>query len=216
MSSRIIRGDATTVVAPIAWRGAGARSSAAKDSAPAGDTGREDAADAAGGQDLPQQIRKAYQTGFQEGQAILQREHEALVKPLLERLTETLASFAELRTRMRRESEEEVVELSIAIARRVLHRELTLDPEAVRGLVKAAFERIGSREISRVRVHPAQSALLQTLIEKACPDRRVELVSDPALGPGNVIFETERGDLDASVDSQLEEIRRGLADRLEV
>lgn len=146
----------------------------------------------------------------------MQREHEAAVRPLVERLTETLASFAELRMRMRRESEEELVELSIAIAKRVLHRELTLDPEAVRGLVKVAFERIGSRELNRVRVHPAHSSLIQALVEKACPDRRVELVADPALGPGDVVFETERGDLDASVNSQLEEIRRGLADHLEV
>jgi flagellar assembly protein FliH len=135
---------------------------------------------------------------------------------VVERLTETLASFAELRTRLRRESEEELVELSIAIAKRVVHRELTVDPETVRGLVKAAFERIGSQELNRVRVHPSHSSLIQALVEKACPDRRVELVSDPALGPGDVVFETERGDLDASVGSQLEEIRRGLADRLEV
>jgi flagellar assembly protein FliH len=213
MSSRIIRGDVSSMVAPIAWRG-GASSSATKEPAP-GDSAGQDAADDGSGQDLPQQIRKAYQTGFQEGQAILQREHETVVKPLADRLTETLASFAELRTRMRRESEAEVVELAIAIARRVLHRELTLDPEAVHGLVKAAFERIGSRELSRVRVHPGQSALIHALVEKACPERRIELAVDPALGPGDVIFETERGDLDASVDSQLEEIRRGLADRLE-
>jgi flagellar assembly protein FliH len=139
-----------------------------------------------------------------------------VVRPVAERLTETLASFAELRTRMRREGEEELIELSIAIAKRVLHRELTLDPEAVRGLVKAALERIGSRELNRVRVHPAHSSLIQALLEKACPNRPVELVADPGLGPGDVVFETERGDLDASVGAQLEEIRRGLADRLEV
>jgi flagellar assembly protein FliH len=92
---------------------------------------------------------------------------------------------------------------------------LTLDPETVRGPVKVAFERVGARELKRVRVHPAHSSLMQSLVEKACPDRRVEVVADPAMGAGDIVFETERGDLDASVDSQLEEIRRGLADRLE-
>lgn len=205
------------MVAPIAWRGAGGRAAAAEPN-PSGDSGRDQSAPGSPGSehDLSQQIRQAYQTGFQEGQAATQREHEVVVRPLAERLTETLASFAELRMRMRRESEEELVELSVAIAKRVLHRELTLDPEAVRGLVKVAFERIGSQELNRVRVHPAHSGLIQALVEKACPDRRIELVADPALGPGDVVFETERGDLDASVNSQLEEIRRGLADRLEV
>ncbi len=215
MSSRILRGEVVGV-APIEWRVAGRAASTAA----AASSGKSAGNPAAGGpdaaEDVPQQIRQAYQAGVQEGQAAAQREHDAVVRPLLERLTETFASFAELRTRMRRESEAELIELSVAIARRVLHRELTLDPEAVRGLVKAAFERIGSRELSRVRVHPAHSALMQSLVDKACPDRRVELVADPAMGPGDVVFETERGDLDASVDAQLEEIRRGLADRLEV
>jgi flagellar assembly protein FliH len=215
MSSRIIRGDTAGLAAPIEWRGAG-RSSAAGPAARRDSSGEQGADGPGDEQDLPQQIRQAFQTGFQEGQAAAQREHEIAVQPLVERLTETLASFAELRTRMRRESEQELVELSVAIARRVLHRELTLDPEAVRGLVKAAFERIGSRELNRVRVHPAHSGLIQSLVEKACPDRSVELLADPALGPGDVVFETARGDLDASVESQLEEIRRGLADGLEV
>ena len=44
--------------------------------------------------------------------------------------------------------------LALAIARRILHRELTVAPEALLGLVKAALEKIGGREIHRVRVSP--------------------------------------------------------------
>jgi len=43
----------------------------------------------------------------------------------------------------------------------------------------------------------------------------VEVVPDASREPGTLIFETERGNLDASVESQLEEIERGLADRLQ-
>jgi flagellar biosynthesis/type III secretory pathway protein FliH len=40
------------------------------------------------------------------------------------------------------------------------------------------------------------------------------VIPDPSRQPGDVVFETERGNLDVSVDSQLREIERGLADRL--
>jgi flagellar biosynthesis/type III secretory pathway protein FliH len=40
------------------------------------------------------------------------------------------------------------------------------------------------------------------------------VVPDAARELGSVVFETERGSLDASVDTQLEEIERGLTDRL--
>lgn len=207
MSSKILRGKTEAKVAPIAWKGSRSQAGGA-----GSDPEQEDAGD---GQSIPAQIREAYARGYQEGQEAQHKQYETQVRPLVERLSETLAAFAEVRTRVRREAEEEVVELSVAIAKRVLHRELTLDPETVRGLVKVAFERIGSRELNRVRVHPAHGELVRSLVVQACPDRTVEVVADSAMGPGDIVFETERGDLDASVDSQLEEIRRGLADRLE-
>ena len=40
------------------------------------------------------------------------------------------------------------------------------------------------------------------------------MVPDASRELGTVIFETQRGNLDASVESQLQEIERGLADRL--
>jgi flagellar biosynthesis/type III secretory pathway protein FliH len=42
----------------------------------------------------------------------------------------------------------------------------------------------------------------------------VEVIADPSRAVGTVIFETQHGNLDASVESQLQEIERGLADRL--
>jgi flagellar assembly protein FliH len=40
-----------------------------------------------------------------------------------------------------------------------------------------------------------------------------EIVADTALQIGDVIIETRRGDLDASLETQLREIERGFADR---
>ena len=47
-----------------------------------------------------------------------------------------------MRKRAAHEAEQDVVKLAIAIARRVLHRELTVDPDAILGLVKAALQKI--------------------------------------------------------------------------
>jgi flagellar assembly protein FliH len=42
----------------------------------------------------------------------------------------------------------------------------------------------------------------------------VELAADKTLARGAVVFETNRGNLDASVETQLREIEQGLTDRL--
>jgi flagellar biosynthesis/type III secretory pathway protein FliH len=43
----------------------------------------------------------------------------------------------------------------------------------------------------------------------------MQVQTDPALDRGTAIFETSRGNLDASVEIQLREIEKGLTDRLE-
>jgi flagellar assembly protein FliH len=131
----------------------------------------------------------------------------------LERLARSIEEMGQLRTRFRRDAEADMVRLSLAIARRVLRRELAVDPDAMHGLVLGALEKLQSQEICRVRVHPSQAGEVTACLRKAVLTP-IEVIPDPTHEPGAVIFETDRGNLDASVDSQLQEIERGLIDRL--
>jgi flagellar biosynthesis/type III secretory pathway protein FliH len=85
----------------------------------------------------------------------------------------------------------------------------------MQGLIQAALEKLQSQEIYRVRIHPAQEPLLRSLLEHNLHARRVEFHCDPKLDRGAAVFEAARGNLDASVETQLAEIGQGLADRLE-
>jgi flagellar assembly protein FliH len=107
-----------------------------------------------------------------------------------------------------------VVELAVAIARRVLHREISTDPEALLGVVKSACERVNSRELKRLRVAAADAAVLQEHRARIGLPAGLEIAGDPGLAAGSAIFETARGEMDASVETQLDEIGRGLADRM--
>ncbi len=207
MSSRLVRGDIEAIVAPVVWN-------LARPERPAPELSLQESAGQQAEQALDRRIDEARQRGVREGRAAAQREYESQIQPLADRLEEIVAAFARLQEGARKEKEEEVVELAITVSRRILHRELTVDPQAVQALVKAALDRIESRDVRRVRTHPAHRDFLRSLLERGCPGRNVELVTDETLRPGSLLFETEHGDLDASVDSQLEEIRRGLADRL--
>jgi flagellar assembly protein FliH len=162
---------------------------------------------------LATEVHKAREQGFEAGQMAGVERGRADIRPALDRLTRSISDVSGLRGRIRQEAERDLVELAIAIARRVLRRELTVDPEAVHGLVKAALGKVQSREVRRVRVHPDMSAIVRRHIE-AAGLAGVEVSSDGALMPGDVIVETKHGDLDASIDSQLSEIQRGFADRL--
>lgn len=159
-----------------------------------------------------QRVQQAMERGRNEGnsaarQALSERLESELAKAarLIEELT---ASGPKLRLR----AEEDLVRLAVAIARRVLHREITVDADALTGLVKAAFARLDQRDVIEARTDPSSEAALQRILKMAEGTGRVKLVVDAGLRPGSLILETSRGYLDASVETQLDEIERGFID----
>ena len=157
-------------------------------------------------------IRMAHQQGYEEGQAAARQAFSAHVEEMQEKLARTIEEMTSLRPRYRHEAEQDVVGLALAVARRILHRELTVSPEALLGLVKAALEKVDAREVNHVRVARQDASLVLSFFEKMGLPHRIEVIADPGLVPGSVILESDRGWLDTSVDTQLAEIERGFAD----
>ena len=128
------------------------------------------------------------------------------------KLARSIEELTGSRLRYRREAEQDVVALALAVARRILHRELTVSPEALLGLVKVALDKMEAREVHQVRVSRQDAAMVRQFFEQMGLPQRVEVIADAGLAQGGVTFESARGSLDASVDTQLAEIERGFAD----
>lgn len=171
---------------------------------------REAQRDADGGIEAREQA--AYQQGFAAGQAAALQQASERIEPAAAALSRITSELASLRQRFRAEAEQDTVRLSIAIARRVLHRELATDPEAILGLVMAAFQKLNARETHRLRLAAADAAIVEHNRARFEFPPALEIAPDPSLPPASAIFETSRGELDASVGSQLAEIDRGFAD----
>lgn len=165
-------------------------------------------------QQCAQKVRDARNAAYREGEAAGKSAATAEVAPVVERLARGIDDVAGLRPRLRKQAEADVLKLALAIARRVIRRELAVDPDALAGLLVAALEKLQGHEILRARVHPSHVDLLRRTLGPTAAGAAVEVTGDLSLEPGAAIFETERGNLDASVSTQLEEIERGLADRL--
>jgi len=212
-----LRGAEQAVVTPIAWRATttvlppkaklnGVQEVPSEQPAPPEDRLSQ--------QDRESIEEEAYQRGFAEGKNVGQQQAKAELQPVLDQLGKSLAALSSLRSRIRSEAEGDLLKLAISIARRVLHRELTLEPESIEGLIRVALEKLQSRELCRIRVHPDQEGTIRNALERFSNSQKVELVADSSMQCGDVIFETAHGNLDASIESQLREIERGFADRM--
>jgi flagellar assembly protein FliH len=164
---------------------------------------------------VEQRVRQAYESGFREGEAAARQSAESQVREAVEKLAATVVEVAATRSDAIRRAEADTVRLSIEIARRILHRELSLDTSALEALIRAALEKLRSQEVYRVRVHPDQEQLVRACLQQIGRDPDIEVVSDASQPRGGAVFEISRGSLDASVETQLREIEHGLADHLE-
>src|SRR5579863_6209574 len=186
MSSRIVVRKSDGEARPIAWPSAGERSEADR---PAGRPQPvADAPEGAGADSL----RDARQAGFREGEAAGRTAAQNELQPLVERFAHTIDELAALRPRLRDQAAGDLVRLAVAIARRVIRRELTIDPQAIAGLVKAALEQLSAGERIRVRVHPGDEAAVRSCMVAAGRAGSVEVAGDAALERGSAILETER------------------------
>jgi flagellar assembly protein FliH len=160
------------------------------------------------------ELAHARQEGVDEG---LRQGREAAageVQNASDRLARTLQEVAQQRNKLRAEAEREIVKLSLAIAQRILFREISTDPDAIAGIVNAALQKLQKRNIARVKVYPAGAPAVRAALERTGNTPLIEVVPDPSLAIGGLLFETSQGDLDASIETQLQEIQRGFADRL--
>jgi flagellar assembly protein FliH len=162
--------------------------------------------------ELESRPRQAYQQGYSEGQSAGLQQATARVDPVLVKLAHSIQDLVTVRKRHLVEAEEDAVKLAVAVARRILHRELAVDPDSLLGVVKATIGRVDSRDVHRIRVHPDDVAALQRHLAALNLPPRVEVSADRALERGGVIVETSRGSMDASISSQLAEIENGLVD----
>src|ERR1700722_16731179 len=218
-SSKVLRDAEQSVVTPITWRAAAAASPARAKTSPieVRDVVSEQPVfeqDQNTQQERARIEQEAYHRGFTEGKTVGRQQAGAEMQSVLDQLGKSLASLASLRSRIRGDAEGDLLKLAISIARRVLHRELTLDPESIEGLIRVALDKLQSRELCRVRVHPDQEQAIRKSLERFANSQKIELITDASLQCGDVLFESAHGNLVASIDSQLGEIERGLADRL--
>ena len=212
-AARIVAPEEESAARPMEWREVGAAPGRA------GAKATQDSPDTAAQieqlrQQYEQRVRDAHAAGGRDAEASARTRAAAEVQGTIEKLAQSIAELAQMRARLRKQAEGDTVKLSLAIAKRVLRREMAMDPDAMRGLVIAALEKLQAQEIHRVRASTGQAAAIGAILRQAAPNAKIEVIPDGTLAPGGIVFETNHGNLDASVDSQLQEIERGLADHL--
>lgn len=127
-----------------------------------------------------------------------------------------VARFDEERDKYFGQVEAEIVQLSLAIAAKILHREAQVDQMLVASLVRVAMENMREGSNVTIRVGPSQGESWKRYFASVSGATRVEVVEDAELNDQDCIVETELGSANFSLDKQLKEVEQGFFDLLAV
>jgi flagellar assembly protein FliH len=159
--------------------------------------------------------REAFAKGFAEGERAGRALAEQSMESSLRALDGALEAWLASREERSREQVQEVVRLSLAVAERILHREVRTDPRVVTDVVTAALHRGQLGEEVVVRVNPMDRETLMAarpeMIGHLGEVRSMRIEADEGIERGGALVECALGELDLRLGRQLEEIAKAFA-----
>jgi len=167
--------------------------------------------------DVEQLEKDAFDRGFSEGRedglkeglAAGEEAAAAKIDEMTGRYTEALEQVAALKDTLRAQVEEEVVRLALAIAKKIVHREIHVDKTIIHTLVRVALERVAGKAMVTVRLSPADYEYMMGKREDLARAEGREIIfeSDNALTRGSCVIQTETGDIDARIEEEFQEVQ---------
>ena len=153
--------------------------------------------------------REAFAKGYEQGERAGLQAGSARAEAMLQRLAQTLEELAGLRREMIRQTERQMVQLALAVAKRIVRREVALDGNLTLSMARLALDRLGDSTAVTVRLHPEDLAAIADGGDRW--DRpHLTVVADRDIGRGGCVVESDFGSIDASVEAQFQELARAL------
>lgn len=151
--------------------------------------------------------QEAYQAGYQEGLEAAEAEWATKLKQAAEFLNGALKT----RETLLAQSEQELIGLALEMARKIVRKEVALDPQIVVTVAKEALKRLGGRTHVRIHLHPSEREVVEQRIRELAPlAREIELVDDDQISPGGCLIEGQSGRVDARLETQMASLEAGL------
>lgn len=131
-------------------------------------------------------------------------------------LTQGLRSFEQQKHRLLAQAERGVLELALAIARRVCKRLPTLGPEAAIGNARHALLTAGRAGDLELRINPDEHTAVAEWAAEFLTNcetlDHVQVVADADVAPGGCMVRGRYVTIDATLDTQLERVAAALCD----
>lgn len=156
------------------------------------------------------------QTALEQAKQTVRAEMEQRLATLLPAMQQALERLERVKGEWVGQWERNLVQLVIAIARRVVRGELTRQPELPQRWIREALELAAGSARITLHLNPGDWESLETrregFVEQFGRVAPTEIVADPAIEPGGCRVVTQHGHIDQQLETQLARLEAELID----
>lgn len=166
------------------------------------------------GKKLQEVEKEAYLKGLKDGEVKGVELGKRHLEPLLETFSEALKELEVVKKELLGQAERASVRLAIALAEKIIHQEIRSDISVIMKMAEELLGRIKDHGQIILRLNPHDMRKLKEagydLRTRFRDVQRLSIKEDPEMESGDMVLETEFGELDARIQRQLEAMREAL------
>lgn len=158
-----------------------------------------------------QEVEDAYARGLREGLEKAGQRLESATKALADALDEV----SRLREKLAQNSRQDMLRLVMAVAEQVIRQQAAVDSGVVMNIIDHALQSAVRSDRYRVRINPADLAAVNEqkplFIASVSGLKNLHIEADATISAGGCRVDSELGEVDATLETQLDSIRQALA-----
>jgi len=166
--------------------------------------------------DLAQLEKTAYENGFHQGEKAGMEIAERKMESVMKRYSEAILEIGKTRSSLYSQIEREVVTLAVAVARKIVHREIQVDHDIIQTLVRVALSHVAEKSAVTIHLNPVDyNYLLDRRGELSQSEGRdISLLADKSIERGGCLIQTNCGDIDARIDEEFRTVEHSFFEGL--
>jgi len=153
---------------------------------------------------------KAYEKGFENGERDALELVEKRIEPVVQSFREAAIALEETKKAFYLSAEREAVELALAIAKKIVCHEISINKKAVINIVKEALKKIVDHKKIIIRLAPSDIRTMKDAkIQASSLTENLEnviLEEDETIMDGGCVIETDLGEIDARIENQIQAV----------
>lgn len=161
-----------------------------------------------------QMLEEAFARGRQEGLTLA----EARLESTIQALTEAVEDISRLRESLAQSGTRDMLRLVMAVAEQVIRSRIETDQTVVLKVIENALQASVRADNYRIRINPADLEVVTKqkplFLASISGLKNLSIEADPAISPGGCRVDSDLGDVDATIESQLDAIRQALAEAI--